>query len=80
MCVLGANVLLAYFHYCNKGVFPFSEACRDQDVRGLAELDERKFKFVQRTKQWAIRKSRFLLTFRTILAPRCRRTWKHGLF
>ncbi|KAH6689087.1 hypothetical protein F5X68DRAFT_230741 [Plectosphaerella plurivora] len=50
----GANTLLSYFHYCNKGMFPFTEACREQDLRGLAELDQNRMEYVRRTKQWAV--------------------------
>ncbi|KAI1409767.1 hypothetical protein F5Y13DRAFT_87992 [Hypoxylon sp. FL1857] len=46
----GANILLAYFHYCNKGVYPFSAECKEQDLSNLAELDEPKLKLVQFTR------------------------------
>ncbi|KAF3344872.1 Putative lysine N-acyltransferase C17G9.06c [Verticillium dahliae VDG2] len=49
----GATILLAYFHYCNKGIFPFSDECRDQDLRGLAELDDQSMHFVHETRRWA---------------------------
>ncbi|KAF7546368.1 hypothetical protein G7Z17_g8486 [Cylindrodendrum hubeiense] len=47
---LGANILLAHFHYCNKGIYPFSEGCKDQDLRTLAGLDEEKIQFVHATR------------------------------
>ncbi|KAH7035126.1 uncharacterized protein B0I36DRAFT_360550 [Microdochium trichocladiopsis] len=47
----GANILLAYFHYCTKGVFPFSMDCKDQDLSTLAELDESKTKVVLATRK-----------------------------
>ncbi|PTD13522.1 hypothetical protein FCULG_00003164, partial [Fusarium culmorum] len=50
---LGANILLAHFHYCNKGIYPFSEGCKDQDLRTLAGLDEEKIKFVHDTSTMA---------------------------
>ncbi|EKJ75419.1 hypothetical protein FPSE_04438 [Fusarium pseudograminearum CS3096] len=50
---LGANILLAHFHYCNKGIYPFSEGCKDQDLRTLAGLDEEKIKFVRDTSTMA---------------------------
>ncbi|KAM5355866.1 hypothetical protein ACJ41O_002512 [Fusarium nematophilum] len=50
---LGANILLAHFHYCNKGIFPFSDECKDQDLRTLAGLDEDKIKFVHSTSTFA---------------------------
>ncbi|OTA92067.1 hypothetical protein M434DRAFT_75196 [Hypoxylon sp. CO27-5] len=46
----GANILLAYFHYCNKGVYPFSAECKEQDLSSLANLDESKLKLVQFTR------------------------------
>ncbi|KAL7946408.1 hypothetical protein V8C42DRAFT_35794 [Trichoderma barbatum] len=49
---LGANIILAHFHYCNKGIMPFSEECEDQDLRTLAHLDEDKIKFVRATRAY----------------------------
>ncbi|AEO53179.1 hypothetical protein MYCTH_2294181 [Thermothelomyces thermophilus ATCC 42464] len=43
---LGANTLLAYFHYCNKAIYPFSRECKDQDLQTLAELDDEALAFV----------------------------------
>ncbi|KAG9257811.1 uncharacterized protein F5Z01DRAFT_692675 [Emericellopsis atlantica] len=50
---VGANVLLAHFHYCNKGVYPFSDQCKDQDLRTLAGLNEDEILFVKATRQVA---------------------------
>lgn len=50
---LGANILLAHFHYCNKGWYPFSDECKDQDLRSLADLDEEKIRFVHETRKFA---------------------------
>ncbi|KAL6902604.1 hypothetical protein GGI43DRAFT_402305 [Trichoderma evansii] len=47
---MGANVILAHFHYCNKGRVPFSEHCEDKDLRALAQLDEEKIQFVRATR------------------------------
>ncbi|KAK0618456.1 hypothetical protein B0T17DRAFT_509996 [Bombardia bombarda] len=44
---------LAYFHYCNKGIYPFSAECRDQDLQSLAELDPEAIAFVQYTRKFA---------------------------
>lgn len=49
----GANILLAHFHYCNKGIYPFSEGCKDQELRTLAGLDEEKIHFVHHTRAYA---------------------------
>ncbi|KAI0120288.1 hypothetical protein F4776DRAFT_655877 [Hypoxylon sp. NC0597] len=46
----GANILLAYFHYCNKGVYPFSAECKEQALSSLADLDESKLKLIQFTR------------------------------
>lgn len=48
----GANTLLAYFHYCNKGIYPFSTECKDQDLQSLAELDDDGVTFVKYTRQY----------------------------
>ncbi|KAH8910665.1 hypothetical protein BR93DRAFT_934273 [Coniochaeta sp. PMI_546] len=50
---LGANTLLAYFHYCNKGIYPFSDECRDQDLQTLAALDDWAIRFVHDTRRYA---------------------------
>jgi len=55
---VGANTLLAYFHYCNKGIYPFSGECKDQDLQSLAELDDEAMKFVKYTRQFASDHSR----------------------
>ncbi|RFU74074.1 hypothetical protein TARUN_8174 [Trichoderma arundinaceum] len=49
---------LAHFHYCNKGITPFSEACEDQDLRTLAHLDEDKIRFVRATRAYVQRHSK----------------------
>jgi hypothetical protein len=45
--------LLAYFHYCNKGIYPFSPECREQELRALAELDDPSIQFVRETRSYA---------------------------
>lgn len=57
---LGANTLLAYFHYCNKATYPFSAECKDQDLQTLAELDNEAIKFVHDTRQLAATHSEYL--------------------
>ncbi|KAI0022285.1 hypothetical protein F4780DRAFT_769901 [Xylariomycetidae sp. FL0641] len=47
---MGANILLAYFHYCNKGIYPFSAECKEQDLSSLAGLDEPKANFIRLTR------------------------------
>jgi len=48
---IGANTLLAYYHYCNKAVYPFSPECKDQDLQSLAELDDNGLDFVRYTRR-----------------------------
>ncbi|KAI1390162.1 uncharacterized protein F4822DRAFT_226236 [Hypoxylon trugodes] len=48
---MGANILLAYFHYCNKGAHPFSPDFKEQDLSKIAGLDDSKIKVIQATKQ-----------------------------
>jgi hypothetical protein len=55
----GANTLLAYFHYCNKAVYPFSTECRDQDLQTLAELDDEAISFVKYTRRVVAQNSKF---------------------
>ncbi|KAJ6446009.1 pre-mRNA splicing factor clf1 [Purpureocillium lavendulum] len=50
---LGANILLAHFHYCNKGMYPFSDECKDKDLRALADLSDDEIQFVHTTKKYA---------------------------
>ncbi|ROW11141.1 hypothetical protein VMCG_01172 [Cytospora schulzeri] len=50
---LGANIFLAYYHYCNKSVYPFSKDCKDSDLQNLAELDQTSINFVQYTRNYA---------------------------
>ncbi|KAI1814466.1 hypothetical protein GGS20DRAFT_576820 [Poronia punctata] len=54
---MGANILLAYFHYCNKGIYPFSAECKEQDLITLAALDEQKTQFIRQTK-WHVQRHR----------------------
>lgn len=54
----GANTLLAYFHYCNKGIYPFSAECKDQDLQTLAELDDEALDFVRYSRQFACQHSK----------------------
>lgn len=56
---LGANILLAHFHYCNKGMYPFSDECKDKDLRALADLSDDEIQFVHATKHYAKRHRKF---------------------
>ncbi|KAI1312430.1 hypothetical protein F5Y03DRAFT_381704 [Xylaria venustula] len=47
---VSANILLAYFHYCNKGIHPFSPECKEQDLTTLAVLNETTALFIRQTK------------------------------
>lgn len=49
----GANIFLAYYHYCNKSVYPFSKDCKDSDLKNLAELDQGSIDFVKYTRNYA---------------------------
>ncbi|ATY59143.1 hypothetical protein A9K55_003604 [Cordyceps militaris] len=44
---VGANIVLAYFHYCNKGMYPFTDECSDVELRSLAELSEQEIGIVR---------------------------------
>lgn len=47
----GAITLLAYFHYCNKGVFPFTAAAKETDIRNIANLNDEGMEFVRETRK-----------------------------
>ena len=44
---------MAYFHYCNKGIYPFSAECKDQELQTLAELSDDAMEFVKYTRRFA---------------------------
>jgi hypothetical protein len=46
---LGANILLAHFHYCCKGFRPFSLDWKAEDTTSMAELDPHQVQFVCQT-------------------------------
>lgn len=48
--MLGAKILLGYFHYCNKGMYPFSDECKDKDLRKLADLSQDELQLVHATR------------------------------
>ncbi|KAJ4394530.1 hypothetical protein N0V93_003749 [Gnomoniopsis smithogilvyi] len=50
---LGANILLAYFHYCNRGTYPFSKGCKESDLQDLAGLNKETISFVKWTRDEA---------------------------
>ncbi|OAQ97146.1 hypothetical protein LLEC1_00747 [Akanthomyces lecanii] len=50
---VGANIVLAYFHYCNKGMYPFSAECNESELRSLAELTEHELGLVRLTAAYA---------------------------
>lgn len=64
MTELGANILLAYFHYCNRGTYPFSNVCKDSDLHDLAGLDEATISFVKWTRDQAELHSEFHKDYR----------------
>ncbi|KAM4059049.1 hypothetical protein HRG_008080 [Hirsutella rhossiliensis] len=55
---LGANILLAHFHYCNKGMYPFSDECKDKELRALADLSDDELEFVHATREHVKRRRR----------------------
>ena len=54
--------MLAYFHYCNKGNFPFTEQCKDADLKFPGELSPEDVQFVRWTREYAIEHSKSPLT------------------
>jgi hypothetical protein len=53
----GANILLAHFHYCNKGSHPFS--LKRNFPASMAELNEDQVQFVVRTAEYFDARSKF---------------------
>ncbi|KAL5614365.1 hypothetical protein BROUX41_004471 [Berkeleyomyces rouxiae] len=49
---LGANILLSYWHYCCKGLYPFSEGCSQKELESLAELDEGEIRYVRDMREY----------------------------
>src|SRR5436305_10763121 len=47
---LGGNTLLAHFHYCNKGSYPFS--LRRNFSASIAELSEDQLQFIAKTGEY----------------------------
>ncbi|PWI64144.1 hypothetical protein PCL_12096 [Purpureocillium lilacinum] len=50
---LEAHTLLAHFHYCNRGLFPLSEDCRDQVLAADVGLDDEKVQFIHNCRTFA---------------------------
>jgi hypothetical protein len=55
----GANILLAHFHYCNKGSYPFS--LKRNFPASIAELNEDQIDFIVRTAEYFEARSKFEL-------------------
>jgi hypothetical protein len=46
---MGANILLAYFHYCTKGFRPFSLEWNAEQTLSMAKLNAEQVEFVKKT-------------------------------
>jgi hypothetical protein len=51
-CHTGANVLLAYWHYCNKGSKPFAPGSNTADFHAMSELKPYQTAFVKETSNY----------------------------
>ena len=51
-CHAGANVLLAYWHYCNKGFRPFAPGSGAADFHAISELKPYQTAFVKGTSDY----------------------------
>lgn len=49
---MGANILLAYFHYCNKGLYPFAAEIDEQELAKAANLDVKQIRFIEWTRSY----------------------------
>jgi hypothetical protein len=56
---MGANILLAYFHYCCKGFRPFGLDWKSTETASMAELDSEQIQFVQKTAAYVHKNSLF---------------------
>lgn len=68
----GANTLLAYFHYCNKSVYPFSVRCHDNELGKIAQLNAQGFQIINETRKYAARRSK--------LSSQWRDLWESGIY
>lgn len=48
----GANILLAYFHYCSKGFLPFSMNVKMAELSTLGGLNQKQVGLVESTKKY----------------------------
>jgi hypothetical protein len=61
---LGANILLAYFHYCCKGFQPFAPDWDPSETTSMAHLDPEQINFVQQTARYVQSNSEAISEFR----------------
>ncbi|KAK4164254.1 hypothetical protein QBC43DRAFT_344699 [Cladorrhinum sp. PSN259] len=55
---IAAQTVLHYYHYCNKGIYPFTAECRDFELQTLAELDGNGIGLVHFTRRCATKQRR----------------------
>jgi hypothetical protein len=65
---MGANILLAYFHYCNKGGYPFGPEGDKADIVTVANLTPKQKTYVDKTRKHVRMNSKFF-------PPRVIGTW-----
>ena len=46
---MGANILLAYFHYSCKGYRVFEDGWKEEKMKSMASLNEEQAQFIQKT-------------------------------
>jgi hypothetical protein len=49
---MGANILLAYFHYCNKGLHPFALNSNSPEFATMAALNPKQVEFIEFTRTY----------------------------
>jgi hypothetical protein len=67
---LGANVLLAHFHYGCKGFHPFNLDWKPELSTSMATLDEKQLRFVRQTANYIEYNGQYLLIKSPFLNPR----------
>jgi hypothetical protein len=57
----GANVLLAYFHYCSKGILPFAMNSKTAELTTMGRLNQKQVSLVENTKKYVKAHSEFII-------------------
>ena len=45
------KAMLSHFHYCNGGIYPLTEGCRDKDLRTLGKMSDEQIEFIHTSRK-----------------------------